>query len=147
MKGIREDLLSVAAVLAVALGFALAIPRELIDFSASRDVARRPSESAASIVFLDSSAVTRAMRATRILSRHEGEGTVAEDLLTAELPGREAEPMMPKVSRLRSEQPSVIEGGIPPFLPSRRAAAPVRIPAGKDVGSLPFSRDELLKLN
>ena len=146
MKGLREDLFSVAAVLAVALGFVSAIPLELIGFSASRD-ADRPSAPAASIVFLDSSSVARAMRATRILSRHEGEGTVAEDLLTAELPGREAEPMMPKVSRLRSEQPSVIEGGIPPFLPSRRAAAPVRIPAGKDVGSLPFSRDELLKLN
>ena len=146
MKGFREDLFSVAAVLAVALGFALAIPRELIGFSSSKDMGRPPS-TAASIVFLDSAAVTRAMRATRILSRHEGDGAVAADLLATELPGPAAEPMMSRTSRFHFEQPTIIEGGLPPFLPSRRAAAPVRIPAGKDVGSLPFSRDELLKLN
>lgn len=146
MKGIREDLLSVAAVLAVALVFTLAIPREVIGFFVRRDVGS-PSSSVASIVFLDSAAVTRAMRATRILSRHEGDGTVVADLLAADLPGQDAEPMMPRASRFSPEQPTVIEGGIPPFLPSRRAAAPVRIPVGKDVGSLPFSRDELLKLN
>ena len=146
MKGIREDLLSVAAVLAVALVFAAAIPREVIGFSVRRDV-ESPSSSVASIVFLDSASVTRAMRATRILSRHEGDGTVVADLLAAELPGQDAEPMMPKASRFCSEQPAVIESGVPPFLPSRRAAAPARIPVGKNVGSLPFSRDELLKLN
>ena len=146
MKGVREDLLSLTAVLAVALGFASAIPRELIGFSASKETGR-PSPTAASIVFLDSAAVTRAMRATRILSRHEGDGTVAADLLSAELPELAAEPMMSRSPRSHLEQPTVIEGGMPPFLPSRRAAAPVRIPAGKDLGSLPFSRDELLKLN
>ena len=146
MKGFREDLLSVAAVLAVALCFASAIPRELIGFSASKDVSR-PSSTSASIVFLDSAAVTRAMRATRILSRHEGDGTVVADLLAAELPELVAEPMMSRSPRFHLEQPTVIEGGMPPFLPSRRAAAPVRIPPGKDVGSLPFSRDELLRLN
>ena len=146
MKGFREDFLSVAAVLAVVLGFASAIPRELIGFSASKDI-DRPSSTAASIVFLDSAAVTRAMRATRILSRHEGDGTVAADLLATELPGQAAEPMMSRPPRSRLEQPAVIEGGLSPFLPSRRAAAPIRIPPSKDVGSLPFSRDELLKLN
>ena len=146
MKGFREDLLSVATVLAVALGFVSAIPRELIGFSAGKD-SGRPSSTTASIVFLDSAAVTRAMRATRILSRHEGDGAVAADLLVAELPGLAAEPMISKSPRFHLEQPMVIEGGIPPFLPSRRAAAPTRIPAGKDVGALPFSRDELLKLN
>ena len=146
MKGFREDLLSVTAVLAVALCFASAIPRELIGFSANKDIGR-PSSAAASIVFLDSAAVTRAMRATRILSRHEGDGTVATDLLAAELPELVAEPMMPRASRFRPESPTVIEGGMPPFLPSRRAAAPIRIPVGKDAGGVPFSRNELLKLN
>ena len=146
MRNLREDLLSVVAVLAVALGFASAIPRELIGFSVSKDMGR-PSSTAASIVFLDSSAVARAMRATRILSRHEGDGTVAADLLAAELPELVAEPMMSRTSRFHLERPTVIERGMPPFLPSRRAAAPVRISACKDVGPLPFSRDELLKLN
>ena len=146
MKGFREDLLSVATVLAVALGFVSAIPRELIGFSAGKD-SGRPSSTTASIVFLDSAAVARAMRATRILSRHEGEGAVATDLLAAELPVLAAEPVMSRSPRFHLEQPTVIEGGMPPFLPSCRAAAPVRIPVDKDVRSLPFSRDELLKLN
>ena len=146
MKGFREDLISVAAVLAVVLGFASAVPRELVGFSADKDIGR-PSSAAASIVFLDSAAVSRAMRATRILSRHEGDGTVAADLLATELPELVAEPMMSRAPRFHLERPTVIESGTPPFLPSRRAAAPVRIPVGKDVGSLPFSRDELLKLN
>ena len=146
MKGLREDILSVAAVLAVALGFVSAIPRELIGFSAGKDIGRPPS-TAASIVFLDSAAVARVMRTTRILSRHEGDGAVVADLLAAELPELVTEPMMPRAPRFHLGRPMVVEGGIPPFLPSRRAAAPVRIPAGKDVGSLPFSRDELLKLN
>ena len=146
MKGFREDFLSVAAVFAVVLGFASAVPRELIGFSASKDVGR-PSSTAASIVFLDSAAVTRAMRATRILSRHEGDGTVAAGLLAVELPELVAEPMMPRASRFRPDLPTVIEGGMPSFLPSRRAAAPIRISVGKDMGVLPFSRDELLKLN
>ena len=146
MKGFREDLLSVAAVLAVVLGFASAFPRELIGFSVGKD-SSRPSLPTTSIVFLDSAAVTRAMRATRILSRHEGGGTVAAGLLAAELPEPVAEPMMPRTSRFRPESPTVIEGGMPPFLPSRRAAAPIRIPVGKDVGGLPISRNELLKLD
>ena len=146
MKGLREDILSVAAVLAVVLGLASAIPQELIGFSAGRDIGR-PSSAAASIVFLDAAAVARAMRATRILSRREGNGTVFADLLSAELPELVAEPMMPRASRSHLERPTVIEGGMPPFLPSRRAAAPIRIPVDRGVGSLPFSRDELLKLN
>ena len=146
MKGFREDILSVAVVLAVVLGVASAIPRELIGFSASKDIGRS-SSTVASIVFLDSEAVARAMQATRILSRHEGDGAVVADLLTAELPESVAEPMISRSPRFHLERPTIVEGGMPPFLPSRCAAAPVRIPVGKDVGSLPFSRDELLKLN
>lgn len=146
MKGFREDLLSVAAVLAVVLSFASAFPRELIGFPVGKD-SGRPSSPTASVVFLDSAAATRAMRATRILSRHEGDGTVAADLLATELPELAVEPMMPRSPRSHLEQPTVVEGGMPPFLPSCRAAAPIRIPVGKDAGVLPFSRDELLKLN
>ena len=146
MKGIREDFVSVAVVLAVVLGLTSAISRELIGFSANKDFVR-PSSTTASIVFLDSAAATRAMRATRILSRHEEDGTVATDLLAAELPEQLAEPVMPRPPRFHLERPTVIGGGIPPFLPSRRASAPVRIPAAKRGDSLPFPRQELLKLN
>ena len=145
MKGLRGDLLSVAAVLSVPLGLAAVFPREAIGFSAS-DVVGRAREQEMSIVFLDSDAVSRAVQATRILSRKEGGGAGAE-LLVAELPGPGAVPAMPIEFRSRPKAPAVVEGGVPPFLPSRRAAAPIRISGGKDADALPFPRNELLKLN
>ena len=146
MRGLGEDLVSLAAVLAVPLGFALSFPREAVDFSASRGGgASRPS---VSIVFLDSSSVARAMRSARILSKHEGGGDASGvNLLSEDLPGADVSPVMPIGARGRTAAPAVIGGGVPPFLPSRRAAAPVRIPGGKDADALPFPRTELLKLN
>ena len=146
MKNLREELVSLAAVIAVPLGFAAVFPRAAIGFSASDgDVASGPS---ASVVFLDSDSVVRAMRSARILSKHEGGGDASvADLLSAELPGADVSPVMPIGSRVRAPAPTVVEGGIPPFLPSRRAAAPVRIRGGKNVDALPFPRTELLKLN
>ena len=143
MKGLRGDLLSVAAVLSVPLGLAAVFPREAIGFSAS-DAIGRAREQEMSIVFLDSDAVSRAVQTTRILSRKEGGGA---ELLVAELPGPGAVPAMPIEFRSRPKAPAVVEGGVPPFLPSRRAAAPVRISGGKDADALPFPRNELLKLN
>lgn len=145
MRGGRGDLLSVMAVLAVPLGFAAVFPREAIGFSACDTV--RASSPSVSIVFLDSAAVARAMRSTRVLSRNAGAVADGLDLFVADLPGGDAIPMMPIESRGRAQAPTIIESGIPPFLPSRRAAQPVRIPGGKDVETLPFPREELLKLN
>ena len=145
MRTWRGDLLSVAAVLAVPLGLATAFPRAAIGFSAA-DVARTPAPGV-SIVFLDAGAVARAMRTTRILSRNEGGGSAGADLFVVDLPRQDAIPTMPIESRSRAKAPSVVEGGIPPFLPSRRAAAPVRISGGEDADPLPFPRKELLKLN
>ena len=147
MRGWREDFLSIAAVLAVPLGFVAVFPLETVDFAASCG-SRQPSAPSASIVFLDSDSVVRAMRSTRILSKRERGGVAAgADLLSAALPEPDAVPMMPIGSRDRSTAPAVVEGGIPSFLPSRRAAEPVRIPAGKDGETPPFPRTELLKLN
>ena len=145
MMDLSGDALSVVAVLAVALGLAAAFPREAIGFSASGEVPRTP-EASVSIVFLDSVSVARAMRSTRILSRHE-DAAASADLLTPELPGARAMPVMPIGFRPPQGSPAVIGGGIPPFLPSRRAVAPTRIVGGKDGDELPFSRNELLKLN
>ena len=147
MRGFRADLLSVAAVLVVPLGFITAFPREAIGFAASRE-SGLPESSPVAIVFLDSTAVAKAVRAARILSKHEGgEAVAGMDLLPAELSEGDSEPMMSIDSRSRLRPPSVVEAGIPPFLPSRRAAAPARIPSVKDGDALPFPRAELLKLN
>lgn len=145
MRGLRGDLVSVAAVLAVPLGLAAVFPREAIGFSAS-DTVPCASASSVSIVFLDAVSVSRAMSSARSLSKAEG-SVAGINLLSAELPGPDALPMMPISSRSRAKTPTVVEGGTPPFLPSRRAAAPVRISGGQAGDALPFPRKELLKLN
>lgn len=143
----RGDLVSVLAVLAVPLGLAAVFPREAIGFSAA-DERPRGRESSVSIVFLDSSSFARAMRSTRILAKHEGGGGVADaNLLPSELPGANMAPMIPMDVHGRPKEPAVVECGVPPFLPSRRAPAPVRIAGGGDEDALPFPRSELLKLN
>lgn len=142
--GLRGDVLSVLAVLSVPLALVSAFPREAVGFSASRVPAR--SEPANSIVFLDASAASRILHAAKVLPRNDRSGMVA-DLLPAELPGPDAALMISVDLHERAEPPSVIGSGIPPFLPSRRAAAPVRIPGGKADDELPFPRKELLRLN
>ena len=148
MKGMHGELLSIAAVLAVLLGFAAVFPYEAIGFVPARDSdAVREGLSSASIVFLDEAAVARAVRTTRILSRGEGDGRVRADLLAPELPDADPLPMMPLDVRSRSKAPSVVECGIPPFQPSLRAPPPVRIAAEQIRDEPPFPRNELLKLN
>ena len=148
MKDVHGDLVSLAAVLAVPLVFAMAFPREAIGFFAVSDSGDHVAAPSASFVFLDSDAVARVMQATRILSRHDGGGTSGGvDLLVAELSDSDAGPMMPIALRRRPGVSEVIEGGIPPFVPSRRAAPPLRISAEKDGDGLPFPRSDLLKLN
>ena len=69
------------------------------------------------------------------------------DLLSADLPGTETAPMMSTGSRPRTDALPVVGDGMPPFLPSRRAAAPVRISVETRRDDAPFPRTELLKLN
>ena len=146
MRSVRSELFSVAEVFAIPLMVAAAFPYGAIGFSASRN-ARASDVSAASIIFLDEASAARAVRAARTVSRR-GDGDHAYvDLLAPELPPAGNEPM-PVVELRRSplELP-IVESGLPPFLPSRRASAPVRIPVEAMKDEPAFSRDELLKLN
>ena len=144
MKGLRGDVLSAAAVLSVPLALALAFPREALTFAASQP--EKPSVSSDSIVFLDSAAAAGIVRSAKVLPRADRSGMVL-GLLPAELPGPDASMMMALDLGDRAARPSVVESGLLPFLPSRRAEAPVRIPGGEAVDELPFPRKELLKLN
>ena len=81
------------------------------------------------------------------MSRNTEGGRLSVDLLSADLPGTEAAPMMSAGSRPRTDALPVVGDGIPPFLPSRRAAAPVRISVETGRDDAPFPRTELLKLN
>ena len=146
MRSLGSELLSVATVLAVPLGLAAVFPYGVLGFSPVRTVDRPPRPSAA-IVFLDEAAVARTLRAAKTMSRNTEGGRLSVDLLSADLPGTKAAPMMSTGSRPRTDALPVVGDGIPPFLPSRRAAAPVRISVETGRDDAPFPRTELLKLN
>ena len=146
MRSLGSEFLSVATVLAVPLGLAAVFPYGVLGFSPVRTVDRPPRPSAA-IVFLDEAAVARTLRAAKTMSRNAESGRTSVDLLSADLPGTEATPMMSAGSRPRMDALPVVGDGIPPFLPSRRAAAPVRISVETGRDDAPFPRTELLKLN
>ena len=146
MRSVRSELLSVVEVLAFPLMIAAAFPFGAIGFSVSRD-AQSADAPTASIVFLDEVSVARVMRAARTMSQGEDKGRAYVNLLPAELPSAGNEPMMAIGSRRTPSALPVVESGIPPFLPSRRADAPVRISAEATKDAPAFSREELLKLN
>ena len=145
MRSVRSELFSVAEVLAVPLLVAAAFPYGAIGFSASRD-ARSADGSTASVVFLDKTSVTRAVRAARTMSRSEDGGREYINLLVPELPSAGNGPMAAIAPRPSRSALPIVESGMPPFLPSRRAAAPARIPVEATKDEPAFSRDELLKL-
>ena len=146
MRSVKSELLSVAEVLALPLMVAAAFPFGAIGFSASRD-AQAAGGPTASLVFLDEVSVARVMRAARTMSRSEDDSRAYVDLLPAELPPVGNGPVMAIGSRQSPSALPVVESGVPPFLPSRRAAAPARIPVEATKVAPAFSRDELLKLN
>ena len=146
MRSVGSELLSVVAVLALPIGIASVFPYGAVGFSASRPVAS-PDRRTASIVFPNEEDVARVMRAARTVPRGEGAGRIPVNLLPSELPGADESPTVEIGLRRNTEDLPVIENGIPPFLPSRRASAPVRIPAETVKEKPVFTRDELLKLN
>ena len=146
MRSVSSEILSVAAVLALPIGIASVFPYGAIGFSVSRP-AVSPDTKAASIVFPSEEDVARMIRAARTLSRGGDAGHSYVNLLSAELPGANESPTTVIGLRRKPDNPPVVENGTPPFLPSRRAPAPVRIPAEKMKDEPVFTRDELLKLN
>ena len=146
MRSIGSEFLSLATVLALPLGIASVFPHGAIRFSASRTVAA-PDARTASIVFLGEEEVARVIRAARTVSRGEGAGRSYVNLLPSELPGAGESPPVAIGLCRKPDDPPVVENGIPPFLPSRQASAPVRISAETVKEKPVFSRDELLKLN
>ena len=146
MRSVGSELLSVAAVLALPIGIASVFPPGAIGFTPSRPTAS-PDARTASIVFLGEENVARVIRAARTVSRGEDAGRSSVNLLPSELPGADESPTAVIGLRRNPDHPPVVENGIPPFLPSRRAPAPVRISAETAKEKPVFARDELLKLN
>ena len=146
MRSVRSEFLSVAAVLALPIGIASVFPYGAIGFSVSRP-AVSPDVRMASIVFPGEEDVARVIRAARTVSRGKDAGCSYVNLLPSELPGAGESPAVAIGLCRKPEDPPIVENGIPPFLPSRRASAPVRISAETAKEKPAFSRDELLKLN
>ena len=146
MRSVRSELLSVVAVLALPIGIALVFPSGAIGFSPSRPAAS-PDVRTAAIVFPDEGEIARVIRASRTVSRGEEARRSCVNLLPLELPGTGESPTAVIGLRRKPDNPPVVENGIPPFLPSRRAPAPVRISAETAKERPVFTRDELLKLN
>ncbi len=146
MRSVGSELLSVAAVLALPIGIASVFPSGAIGFTPS-SLAASPDVRTASIVFLGEGNVARVIRASRTVSRGGDAGRPSVDLLPLELPGADESPTAVIGLRRAPDNPPVVENGIPPFLPSRRAPAPVRISAETAKEKPVFARDELLKLN
>ena len=146
MRSVRSEFLSVVAVLALPIGIALVFPSGAIGFSPSPPVAS-PDVRTAAIVFPNEEEIARMIRASRTVSRGEEEGRSYVNLLPSELPGADESPTAVIGLRWKPDNPPVVENGIPPFLPSRRAPAPVRISAETAKEKPVFARDELLKLN
>ena len=146
MRSVGSEFLSIAAVLALPIGIASVFPYGAIGFSPSRPAAS-PDVRTAAIVFPGEEEVARVIRASRTVSRGEEAGRSYVSLLPSELPEADESPTAVIGLRRKPDDPPVVENGIPPFLPSRRAPAPVRISAETAKEKPVFAREELLKLN
>ena len=144
MRSVGSEVLSVAMVLAIPLGLAAVFPRAALSPLASPAEERKPS---AAILFLSDAEVSRALRAAKDVTRHDGVGRANIELLPEELPGGEGEVMMTSAVRCPAAALPLVETGRTPFLPSRRADAPIRISSEAEKPDPVFSRQELLKLN
>lgn len=148
MKGLGRELLSVTTVLAIPVGIAFVLPYEAFDFHATAHAAERRSSVA--FRWLSPEEETRAMRAAKTSWQGDGESARNRraEIYFAELPAENFPSVMPVRERSQKIESDIVGCGRTPFLPSRRAAPPVRIdPDGKAEDPLPFSREELLKIN
>ena len=145
MRDVRSEIASVLTVAAVVALVALSYPYGAVGFRASD---RAPAKRfAAALVRLTPEEEREALRVVRTSWR--GAGGVRHlraDLFLSELPDDvSGRPMMPSRVRSNPVPMPAPEVDFAPFLPSRRAAPPVRIaPSGTD-DLLTFPRNELLK--
>ena len=147
MRDVRSEIASALTVVTVVALVALSYPYGAVGFHASN---RAPAKRfAAALVRLTPEEERDALRVVRTSWR--GDGGVRHmraDLFLAELPDDvSGRPVMPERVRPNPVPMPAAEVDWAPFLPSRRAAPPVRIePSGTD-DLQTFPRNELLKLN
>ena len=149
MRSVRSELASVLTVMTVPVAIALAFPHDALVFKATPAASGQPASAA--FVRLTAAEESLAIRKAKT-SWQEGADVAARnlraDVFFPELPEEKFESVMAVGDRRTAYEPKLVCSPLPPFLPSRRAEAPRRIAAdGKNEEPLPFSREELLKID
>ena len=150
MKPFGSEMTSILSVSLVTVAVVLALPPESLTFRPSSGAAvSRPAAPRAAFVTLDAQTETDVLLAVRDTWRKGSreKGRVYADLLFAELPEPPNRPVLTVESRPQAAPLPDVKTGLSPFLPSQRAADPVRLPNGPRDEPLPFSREELLKID
>lgn len=145
-----SEITSLVPVTLVTAAVVLSFPREALTFRPPADEANvRTGSAGASFVTLDERTEAESLLKVRDTWRKGGgeRGRVYADLLFADLPEAPNRPMLSVDSRPASAAFPLVEAGRSPYLPSRRAADPVRLPDVKREEVLPFPREELLKID
>ena len=147
MKSIGGEICSVVTVLAIPLALAAVFPLEAIGFRAG-DKARREAKMPVSIIALDAQQEGAALRAAKTAWHNDGETRRAHaDLLIGEIPEGPKPPVLGIGDRSRLPPLPIVKCAASPFLPSRRADAPVRIPVEEAEDALAFPKKDLLKID
>ena len=148
MKRLGSEMASFLTVLAVSAGVASVFPYGALAFRAT--ACSRVVEPAAAFVRLTPDEEARAMRAAKTSWQGDGSSVrnARADIFFSELPEETLPTVLSAKERVRTFEMPVVGCGMSPFLPSRRAAPLQRIaPTDRQEDSLPFSREELLKID
>ena len=146
MRPFIGELVSAASVGAVIAVLTLEIPSAAYSFRVRAD--ERPHEKrAASAAYVFMNAQTEAFFLRKAKDSWRKGGSEYADLSVFDLPDEQRQTVLTLESRSHPPSPPIAEGSLSPFLPSCRAPAPVRIPADTRKERLPFSREELLKID
>ena len=146
MRSFVGELVSAASVCAVIAALTLEMPSAAYSFRARSDESS-PEKGYASAAYVLMDAQTEAFFLRKAKDTWRKGGSEYADLSVFDLPEERRQAVLTLEARSRPPFPPIAEGSLSPFLPSSRASAPVRIPAEADKKTLPFSREELLKID
>ena len=146
MRPFAGELASAVSVCAVAAALTFELPSAAYSFRAGPDE-QLPTENGAFAAYVFMDAPTEAFFLRKAKDTWRKGGSEYADLSVFALPEEQRQSVLTLDSRNRPPAPPVAEGALSPFLPSCRAPEPVRIPAEADKKTLPFSREELLKID
>lgn len=150
MKPFGSEVVSLLGVGAVIAAMSLEMPLSAFSFKASPDDDRRAKtdSSVTTFVTLDEQTEAAVIRRAKDTLRKGNAGSREyADLSFSELPEGVKAPVLSLDSRCRPPEPPPAEAGVSPYLPSSGAGVPEKIPLTAGEETLPFTREELLKID